>query len=237
MLDFHTHILPGIDDGSEDVETSCRMLESLKKQNVDVVVATPHFYYDTLNLENFKEYRKKSLGLLLDRMEMAERPKLALGAEVRFFYGLDVYQKTEELCIEGSRFLLVEMPFEKWNHKMYQTLYNLRNDRDITPVIAHVERYLHYNSKREMMKHLVDAGALMQCNTSFFKYALTRCKAFKMYKEGLIQFIGTDCHNMAERKPDYKAALELIKSKNNGAYLNDLDFWESVFLNSGVILY
>ena len=241
MLDFHTHILPGIDDGSKDVETSCKMLGMLKEQNVDIVVATPHFYYDTMNFENFKAYREKSLELFLDglgKLNLTQRPKIALGAEVKFFYGLDVYQNIEALCIRGTRFMLVEMPFEKWEHNMFLALKNLKEERDITPVIAHVERYFPFNSKRQIINNLVDVGALIQCNASYFNSKLTRGKALKMLKGGLIQFIGSDCHNLEERKPDYQTALEVIGSnKYGGLYLNDLEVWQNVFEKSGVILY
>ena len=239
MLDFHTHILPGIDDGSEDIETSCKMLEMLSYQGVDTVVATPHFYYDTMSLEKFKEYRERSRSLLLKELESKniKRPAIALGAEVKFFYGLDVYQNTEDLCIEGTRFLLVEMPFERWEYKMYSTLRKLNETRSITPVVAHVERYLPFNSQREMMKNLIETGALVQCNTAFFNSLFTRHKAFRMFRDGLIQFIGTDCHNLSVRRPDYDTTINLIKRKNGGIYIKDLEFWEDVFLKSGAKLY
>ena len=99
---------------------------------------------------------------------------------------------------------------------MYQALDKLKNNRDIIPVIAHIERYLTFNSMREMMTRLVDIGALIQCNTSYFNSIFTRHKAFNMYKDGLIQFIGTDCHNLTNRKPDYSSALDLIKQRHGG---------------------
>ena len=240
MLDFHTHILPGIDDGSKNVETSCKMLNMLKEQNVDIVVATPHFYYDAMNFESFTAYREKSLKLFLDglgKSNLTERPKIALGAEVKFFYGLDVYQNTEDLCIRGTRFMLVEMPFEKWEHNMFLVLKKLKEERDITPVIAHIERYFPFNSRRQIISSLVDVGALIQCNSSYFNSKLTRGKALKMLKDGRIQFIGSDSHNLEERKPDYGNALEVIGGKYGGAYLNDLRLWQNIFEKSGVILY
>lgn len=240
MLDFHTHILPGIDDGSKDVETSCKMLDMLKEQNVDIVVATPHFYYDIMNFDKFTAYREKALELFLDGLEklnLTERPKIALGAEVKFFYGLDVYQNIEDLCIRGTRFMLVEMPFEKWDHNMFLVLKKLKEERDITPVIAHVERYVSFNSKRQIISGLVDVGALIQCNASYFNLKSTRGKALKMLKNGRIQFIGSDCHNLEERKPDYLNALSVIGSKYSGECLNDLKLWQNVFEKSGVILY
>lgn len=236
MLDFHAHILPGIDDGSGDIETSCKMLKMLDEQKVDIVVATPHFYYDEISLENFKKQRKNAFDLLLEN-STEKRPKIALGAEVRFFYGLDLYPDAEELCVEGSRFMLVEMPFDKWEPKVYKTLYNLRNKREITPVIAHAERYFYYNPKKEMMSNIVQAGALLQYNASFFYRALTSHSAFNLLKNGLVQFIGTDCHNMDDRCPNYRMAFNVLKKKRDGAFLEDLFFWENIFLNSGVTLY
>jgi len=240
MLDFHTHILPGIDDGSEDVETSCKMMDMLKEQNVDIIVATPHFYYNSTSLEDFKEYRSRAKDVFLkelDSLNLSQRPKLALGAEVEFFYGLNVYEHVDDLCIEGTKYMLIEMPFVKWEHKMYVTLKKLKSDRGITPIIAHVERYFPFNSCREILDNLVDAGALIQCNTSFFTSRLGRRKAFSMYKKGLIQFIGTDCHNLTDRKPEFGKALDIISKKKDGNYIKDLKIWKDVFVKSGVKLY
>ena len=181
MLDFHTHILPGIDDGSKDVETSCKMMDMLKEQNVDIIVATPHFYYNSTSLENFKEHRSTAVSMFLkkiDSLNLSERPKLALGAEVEFFYGLNLYQHISDLCIEGTKYLLIEMPFTKWDYKIYATLKKLKSDRGITPVIAHAERYFSFNSRKQILRNLVEAGALIQCNTSFFTARLSRRKAF-----------------------------------------------------------
>ena len=240
MLDFHTHILPGIDDGSKNIETSCKMIDMLSGQSVDTVVATPHFYHNKIRFEEFKELRKQALNSLLeelDKKNREKRPKIALGAEVKFFYELGVYPHAEDLCISGTRFMLVEMPFEKWEHRMYLTLSNLKDNRDITPVIAHIERYFSFNSKKEMIDNLLDSGALIQCNTSFFNSFFTRGNALKMLKDGFIQFIGTDCHNLDKRKPDYEKALNIIKNRCEGDCLNSLNVWEEAFLREKPLLY
>lgn len=232
MLDFHTHILPGIDDGSKSSQISCDMLQELYKQGVDAFAATPHFYYDCMSIEGFLKHRKISCGRLLDAVSergIKERPKFVLGAEVKFFYGLDTFEEADKLCIGGTRYMLVEMPFKTWEKKMYSVLTSLYMNRGIVPVIAHIERYLPFNSEKNMMRNLVRTGALVQCNTVFFTSFFTRMKAFNMMKGGLVQFIGTDCHDMDKRKPEYSKAVELFKKKDRGMYLNDLNFWYEKF--------
>lgn len=240
MLDFHTHILPGIDDGSTDEKTSVEMIKMLYEQGVSMIVLTPHFYQNEMSFEIFSKKRKESLESLLceiGKSDIEKRPDFAIGAEVSFFYGLDTYQYIEELCIEGTKFLLVEMPFERWNLRMYETLNRLKKNKDITPIIAHIERYTGFNSKREMIRRFIEIGAFVQANTNFFNSYVTRLPAFNMLKNGFIQYIGTDCHNLNNRKPDYDEFLNLIKKKNNGMYINDLMFWEDVLKKNGAVLY
>ena len=235
MLDFHTHILPGIDDGSRDVKTSCEMIKMLSNQGVDAFVATPHFRFDEMSFERFLSNRNKSVQQLLNALEeenIKERPKLSLGAEVRFFYGMNTFDHIDKLCIKGTRFILIEMPFRNWTREMYHTLASLKRNREIIPVIAHIERYLSFNARRAMVMNLQKTGALIQANTAFFKSGLTRTFAFDMMKDGFIQFIGTDCHNLDKRKPDFDDAVKYLSKKKKGLYLDDLRFWESAFFDA-----
>lgn len=235
MVDFHTHILPRIDDGSQSVKTSCEMIKMLSNQGVDAFVATPHFKFDEMSFERFLNNREKAGRQLLGALEeenIKERPKFVLGAEVKFFYGMDTFDYIEKLCIKGTRFLLVEMPFKSWSREMYYTLASLKRNREITPVIAHLERYLSFNARRGMVINLQKAGALVQTNTAFFKSGLTRTLAFDMMKNGFIQFIGTDCHNLDKRKPDFDDAVKYFIKKKKGQYLDDLKLWENVFYDA-----
>ena len=113
MIDFHSHILPGIDDGSKDVAESLAMLSALKEQGVDTVVATPHFYANHHSVEEFLRRRQKAMDRL--SAELSEgAPTIVLGAEVRYYEGISHLQNLESLCIGDSKLLLLEMPFYKW---------------------------------------------------------------------------------------------------------------------------
>ncbi len=235
VIDFHTHILPGIDDGSTDSDMSAQMLKMLSDQGVDAIIATPHFYYDEISINDFLEARKLSLSTLaneLDKKNIKDRPNIIPGAEVRFFHGLDTIDDASKLCIGGTNYMLIEMPFRKWDIKDYAILARLNRNRDIIPVIAHIERYFAYNSLKEMMTNLIQIGALVQVNTSFFTSRIMRNRVKFMMKNGLIQFIGTDCHDMDKRKPDYKMAVEAIRKINKGRFLDDFEFWTETFMKS-----
>lgn len=233
VIDFHTHILPGIDDGSKNSDMSVEMLKMLSVQGVDAIIATPHFYYDEVSINDFLEARRLSLNNLINTIEkknVKDRPKIIPGAEVKFFHGLDNVEDASKLCIGGTNYMLIEMPFRKWRAEDYDILARLNRHRDIIPVIAHIERYFAYNSLKEMMTNLVQIGALVQVNAEFFTSRLMRLRAKFMMKNGLIQFVGTDCHDMGRRKPDYKGAIEVIKRINNGRYLDDFEFWTETFM-------
>lgn len=235
VIDFHTHILPGIDDGSTDSDMSVEMLKMLFVQGVDAIIATPHFYYDEISIDDFLEARRLSLDSLVDKLEkknIKDRPKIIPGAEVKFFHGLDIIENAAKLCLGGTNYMLIEMPFRKWDIKDYAILARLNRNRDIIPVIAHIERYFVYNSLKKMMTNLIQIGALVQVNTSFLISRRMRLRSKFMMKNGLIQFVGTDCHDMDKRKPDYKMAVETVKKINKGCYMDDFEFWTETFMKS-----
>lgn len=233
MLDFHTHVLPGIDDGSKDLKTTKKMLEIMMRQGVSRIAATPHFYYDEITLDRFLERRNNAAEMVFKSIEKNNRPEIALGAEVSFFYGLEMLENSEKLCLEGTNLMLVELPFGKWDARVYSALNMLKRARDITPVVAHYDRYLQFNPLRESLDRIVETGALIQCNTSFFLGFMTRHKALRMFQSGCIQFIGSDCHNLDSRKPNYSDAVEVIYKKLGGRAIDDLGFWEHAVISDG----
>lgn len=111
-IDFHTHILPGIDDGSRNVEMSLRMLAAQREQQVDEIVATPHFYAQKDSVEEFLLRRQRSYEKLKTAMEEnGFDQKLYLAAEVYYFQGIGSAGMIPKLCVEGTQTLLLEMPF------------------------------------------------------------------------------------------------------------------------------
>ena len=211
MIDWHSHILSGMDDGSRDVQESVSMLEALRAQGVDTVIATPHFYANDESLESFLSRRNDSYLALKEQLT-EELPRILLGAEVRYYPGICRMSDLERLTIGSTSLLLIEMPMRRWTEYTVKELIELAGSPNVTVVMAHVERYLSLQSS-SVWKRLRDCGILMQINASFFDGAFKRRKAFKLLEKGYVQLIGTDCHNMTSRPPAIDVAYSFIDKK------------------------
>lgn len=121
-LDYHAHILPGCDHGSDGLATSLKQVEMAASAGVKTICATPHFYPHKESVESFLRRRKKTAGLLL--RELPENaPLIQLGAEVLICDGMERLDGLNRLCREGTNELLLEMPFYAWPESIWDTLY------------------------------------------------------------------------------------------------------------------
>ena len=118
MIDMHSHILPGIDDGARDTDISLELLRRLREDGVDTVCLTPHFNFERQSIEEFLEARNAAR----QRLEAALEPtgwdlRLLSGAEVAFSPELASQDGVDRLCLEGTRCMLIELPvayLPKW---------------------------------------------------------------------------------------------------------------------------
>jgi len=215
MLDCHTHILPGVDDGARDPEISLELLRRSLSQGVDTLFLTPHFYATETDPERFLYHREQACGRLLEALEQAEpellKLRLALGAEVCYFPGMGRSKDLERLQLGSSGFLLVELPFgHDWPADLKKDLQDLRNVLGLRLIIAHVERYMSGFFGHKVFNELADYG-LIQCNANFFLRPKTQKLALKLLKQGRIQLLASDCHDPEKRPPNLAAAYEVIE--------------------------
>lgn len=229
MFDIHTHILPNIDDGSSSVDESLSMLRELYSQGVGLAVATPHFYPDENSPERFMRKRREAWEKLIPLLE-ADMPKIRLGAEVKWYDGIDRKEAISRFCIEGTDLLLVEMPFYRWTDRMIQSLFELKRKYGITVVLAHIERYVTYQPHC-IWKRLASNGILLQVSAGAFDSLLGRRRYLKMLSEGTVTFIGTDCHNMHTRRPNMAQAEKIIARHLGSDFLEGLYKKEAEWLN------
>lgn len=221
MIDFHSHILPGIDDGSQSVEESLSMLEALRTQGVDTVVASSHFYATRRSPSEYRKRRAQAFERLGGALP-EDAPRVLLGAEVLFFPGISRMEELPELCVEGTDVLLLEMPFTTWTDYMVREVKDLAYTGRYTLLLAHIERY-YYRQHVSVWDELLDLGILMQSNADFFLPFRTRRKALKLLREGRIHLLGTDCHNMTSRSPHMDQAMETIRNHSGERTLKDID--------------
>ena len=227
MIDFHTHILPGVDDGSQSVEESLTLLQMEAEQGITRVVATPHFYPGRDDPERFLRRREKAEKAL--RQAMAGRgdlPQISIGAEVYYFSGISDSELISELTIDQKRCILIEMPNVSWTDSMYRELEGLYAKRDLLPVIAHVDRYLSFGSNARMLERLAELPLLVQANANFFLKWATSRKALHMLQDGRIHLLGSDCHDCSDRKPNLGAAWEVIRKRLGEHALNRIETYE-----------
>lgn len=214
FTDFHTHVLPGIDDGSRSVQESIALLEMEAKQGIARVVATPHFYPQHDSPERFLHRRAKAEARLRDAMEEHTGcPDLVIGAEVYFFHGMSDSDVLSELTIGNNRCILIEMPPSPWSDSMYQELENIYQKRNLLPIIAHIDRYIGPFHTFGIPRRLADLPVMVQANADFFLNRFTAPMAIRMLKEDAIQLLGSDCHNLGARKPNLQEALEIIRKR------------------------
>ena len=218
MTDLHTHILPGMDDGAKTAEESLKMLRMEWEQGVDTVVLTPHFYRDQERPERFLARRRTSTEVLRDALmalpeqERCSLPRLILGAEVAWVPNLPDMPELPQMCMGRSKYLLLELPFSPWPDLMFRQIRELMDRTGITPVIAHLERYLSHQ-KPERVRELLELDVLVQVSAAPMLHPLRRGKALGLLRDRHAQIVATDCHDTVSRPPNLGAASEVLLRK------------------------
>ena len=214
IIDFHSHVLPGIDDGSASVEESVCMMQQLADQGIGHVIATPHFYARYDNPEQFFPAREKAERQLRHIIEYDDYlPKLSVGAEVHYFPGISNSDVLKGLTIAGKGCILIEMPDSVWTENMYAELENISVRQGLIPIVAHVDRYISPFHTRGIPERLAKMPVLVQANASFFLNKSTRALALKLLRQDKIHLLGSDCHNLTTRPPMLGDAVKVIREK------------------------
>ena len=225
IIDMHCHILPGVDDGARDVETSLAMLEASRAQGVQYMVATPHFYATRDRVDTFLDRRREAWETLKPRMG-ADYPGIVLGAEVAFFRGISRAERLEALKIEGTDCLLLEMPFRPWSEDDVDEVSEILEKRGYTIILAHIERYLAMRGNADYIGNLLELPVLAQINAESLLDWRQRGKLIKMVRNGQVHLLGSDCHGIHHRPPNLGEGREILRKKTGTEYLDRID-WRS----------
>lgn len=222
MTDLHTHILPKMDDGAASVSQSIAMLRAEQEQGVDTVVLTPHFYRDRETAKEFLARRQSAFDTLQAALP-EEHPGLLLGAEVAWYPSITGEKMLDSLCLDGTAQILLELPYAPWPGKMLDQLYQFVNATGLTPILAHVERYLSLQ-KRSQMEELLSMGFTMQMNAASLLQPLKRRKTMSLLQQGK-WLLGSDCHNLDSRPPCMEQAVAYLEKNFSAEYLDTLLSW------------
>ncbi len=233
VVDFHCHILPGIDDGSSSVEESVVMLQQEASHGIEHVIATPHFYAHRDNLSMFIENRERSEQLLRETMaKHSGLPQLGVGAEVYFFTGISESREISSLAISSTNCIMVEMPQPPWTEAMYRELEQLHTKRGLIPIIAHIDRYITRFRTFGINEKLAELPVFVQANAEFFLHRQTKSIALRMLRNGKIHLLGSDCHNLHSRSPNLSEAAKLIGERLGAPAIERINQYEHSILFS-----
>lgn len=204
MKDIHTHLLYGIDDGSNTFEKSIELLEELYKRGVTDIVLTPHYIIGT----NYNSSNKEKLKLL-KKLQSKTNIKLYLGNEVYIDNNIIDYIKNGEIStINNSKYLLMELPLKEKLSTTNDIIFGLRRE-GIVPIIAHPERYHYLDIK--YLEDLINQGCLLQGNITSLagKYGKNAKENLELLiKKHMIHVLGTDTH---KHVVDLSEAYDILK--------------------------
>jgi protein-tyrosine phosphatase len=203
--------LPEIDDGAQSIGESLKLLEVLKNDGVDVVVATPHLYLHRQSVERFLEQREESVRKLSAAIEGRDFPRIIVGAEVYFTTALSSSQ-LEMLCIGDTDYIMIELPYNVFSRTFLNSFADFVNCCEQNIILAHVERYFDYN-QAEYMHEIMSYDVISQVNSDSFESIRSRKLLTKLIKNGEVHLLGTDLHSLDRRPPTFGKAERFIRKK------------------------
>lgn len=203
-LDFHAHILPGCDHGSDGLETSLRQIALAREAGIKTLCATPHFYPSRESVSSFLCRREETYALLRKHLSECD-PHIELGAEVLICDGIERLDGLRGLCREGTGELLLEMPFYTWQEYLWDTIYALADVPDISLVIAHADRYPIENIER-----LIRNDINVQLNADCFRRTLKRKRYMDWIRRGAVKYLGSDIHGTEPGYRDWNYCWKLL---------------------------
>jgi protein-tyrosine phosphatase len=204
MIDIHTHILPGMDDGAPDYDETTAMLTMAREDGITDIVATPHA---NLRYEFDPDRCRRELDRIA--LECQSGPSVYLGCELHLTpENLDaVLQRPDLFTLNGKGCLLLELPHSLNPVGVEASVQRLLNAR-IRPIIAHPEREHLFQRDPSYAAHLREMGVYFQVTAQAIIEEQDSCMG--LLKHRLIHVVASDAHGVSHRRPQLSAAYEAI---------------------------
>ena len=219
--DIHSHLIPGIDDGSQSIEDSIRFIKGMHELGFEQIITTPHVMADL-----YPNTPETILGGL-EKVKMALKSeginvRMAAAAEYMLDDGFEALLESQEILTIGPSTVLFEMSMISGHPGLESFVFKIRT-KGYRPLLAHPERYVYLKDQPKIFTRLKDMGCLLQLNllslTGYYGSEVKK-QAFKILENGLIDYLGTDLHH--ER---HLARLQvLLDDKRINRVLQDYPF-------------
>lgn len=226
IIDLHCHILPQVDDGSQNLKISVELLNRLMKQGVGTVCATSHYYARHESVDSFLQRRQKAFSSLNDALKGENDstfPEILLGAEVAYFSGIANGTQLSELCLSGTRTLLLELSYTQWTPQQVEEVASLSLDRGYQVILAHPERFSHMRSYWNDMERLMSLPLALQINADSLIHWSSRKLALSLLSHAQSPLVASDCHNLTSRPPRLEKARLVVSKKLGVDILTRID--------------
>jgi|SRR5690554_384472 len=219
MIDIHTHILPNVDDGAEDINQAIELLNQAIEQGITHVILTPHIILNSSRFPGVETIKQRFLEFQEQVKDLDI--KIYLGSEI--FYSSKAYQRLvndELITFNNSKYCLIEFTMKK-KQDIDEALYNIRA-KGYYPILAHPERY-EYIKLEDVVK--IKEHSKIQVNTSSIlglHGRKIRRFAFKMMKNNLVDYVASDSHNPTTRYINLLEAYKIVSKKFGKAHADNV---------------
>jgi tyrosine-protein phosphatase YwqE len=215
QLDMHSHLLPGIDDGSRTMDETIAMVNKMADMGYTRIITTPHIMHEVY--PNTKEIIEAKLTEVREEIDRLSIPvKISAAAEYYLDYNLMESIKTKQLLTLGDGYVLVEYGFISPPTGSDELIFEMQS-KGYKPILAHVERYAYFFNALNEIERLRERGVLLQMNLLSLTghYGLeVKKQAEKLVDKGWIDFAASDCHRMQH--------LQLIEKNLSIYYIQKL---------------
>ena len=226
MIDFHSHLMPGVDDGAADLDESRSGLAAMREQGITTIITTPHIRASMTDRPHELEHYMSALDAAFESLATlaaAEFPDLRVERGVEMM--LDTPQPAMgdlRLHLAGTIFVLMEFPYMTIPPNSSMAVRQLRG-RGVIPIVAHPERYSNMSSNIDLIESWRDAGAYIQVNAGSFvgQYGNTaRRLAWGILERGLADYLCSDYHSRG--RLSVRACSAALLERGGGAQLRML---------------
>ena len=232
IIDTHSHILPEVDDGAQNIEEAGRRRQIAYDEGIRYIIATPH-HHPRRGSQPPRALRRQLKLVREEAKKISEKLRVYLGTEI--YFGQDVMDKLKEkkvLPMNGTRYVLVEFAPGDSADYINQSLQRIQMKGYIV-ILAHIERYKCLRESMSDTRHLANMGVKIQVNAGSITGASGwRVKQYikQLMKEDLVFCVGTDAHNAQKRPPQIKKAAEYVKKKYGEEYMRRIFFSNAVVM-------
>lgn len=220
MTDIHSHILHKTDDGPAELSDSINLIKKLAATGVKRVAATSHYYSALMSWDEYEKNRNKRIAEIEEQLKNESIPvEIIPGAEVLIDRLILNQKDMRSLGYNGGKYILLEIPHTDSDYGEYVGLIEkIMSYYNVIPVVAHVERYPYFSRCVNNVKYLKDMGCMVQLDAQcFFDSFRLKHFGYTLLRKGLVDLVGSDCHDLTLRCPNLHSAYEVIgKKMGNG---------------------